>query len=69
MPRKRSRDEVLGTLLRASVFLRPYKVRLGCVFLLIILVSLFSLVFPALTGWIVDFVNGNVRPSSRGCST
>jgi subfamily B ATP-binding cassette protein MsbA len=49
----------LGTLLRASVFLRPYKPQLACVFLLIILVSLFSLVFPALTGWIIDFANGN----------
>jgi subfamily B ATP-binding cassette protein MsbA len=36
---------------------------LVCVFLLIILVSLFSLIFPALTGWIIDFANGN-RPKN-----
>jgi len=58
MPRKHSRSEIQGTLLRASVFLRPYKFRLGCVFLLILTVSLISLVFPALSGWIIDFVNG-----------
>jgi len=63
MPRKHSRAEVLGTLLRASVFLRPYKRQLGAVFCLIILVSLLSLLFPALTGWIVDFANGN-RPKN-----
>jgi subfamily B ATP-binding cassette protein MsbA len=61
MARKRSSSEILGTLLRASVYLRPYKARLIVVFLLIILVSLVSLVFPTLTGWIVDFANGN-RP-------
>ena len=61
MPRKHSRAEVLGTLLRASVFLRPYRRQLAVVFCLIILVSLLSLLFPALTGWIVDFANGN-RP-------
>jgi subfamily B ATP-binding cassette protein MsbA len=58
MARKHSRSEILGTLLRASVFLRPYKSRLTCVFLLIFGVSLISLVFPALSGWIIDFVNG-----------
>jgi subfamily B ATP-binding cassette protein MsbA len=58
MARKHSRSEILGTLLRASVFLRPYKSRLTCVFLLIIVVSLFSLAFPALMGWVIDFVNG-----------
>jgi len=58
MARKHSRSEILGTLLRASVYLRPYKPQLACVFLLIILVSVFSLVFPTLTGWIIDFVNG-----------
>jgi subfamily B ATP-binding cassette protein MsbA len=63
MARKRSSAEILGTLLRASVYLRPYKSRLTCVFLLIVLVSLFSLVFPAVTGWIVDLANGN-RPKN-----
>jgi subfamily B ATP-binding cassette protein MsbA len=61
MPRKHSRSEISGTLLRASVFLRPYKPQLACVFLLIITVSIFSLVFPTLTGWIIDLTNGN-RP-------
>jgi ABC-type multidrug transport system fused ATPase/permease subunit len=59
MSRQHSRSEILGTLLRTSVFLRPYKPQLACVFLLIFAVSLLSLVFPALTGWIVDFSNGN----------
>jgi len=59
MARKHSRSEILGTLLRACVFLRPYRLQLACVFLLIIVVSLFSLIFPALTGWIVDFANGS----------
>ena len=62
MPRRRSRSEIVGTLLRASVYLRPYKGRLVCVFLLILGVSLISLVFPAITGWIVDYVNGR-RPT------
>jgi len=59
MARKHSRSEILGTLLRACVFLRPYRLQLACVFLLIIVVSLFSLVFPTLTGWIIDLANGN----------
>jgi len=59
MPRKRSRDEVLGTLARASVYLRPYRLALTGVFLLIVAFSLISLVFPALTGWVVDFANGH----------
>jgi subfamily B ATP-binding cassette protein MsbA len=62
MPRRHSRTEILGTLLRAGVFLRPYKLQLVCVFFLIVLVSLFSLLFPALIGWVIDFVNGK-RPT------
>ncbi len=42
--------------------MRPYRGRLTCVFLLIVGVSLLSLVFPALTGWMIDFVNGH-RPT------
>ena len=42
MPRKHSRSEILGTLLRTSVFLRPYKPQLACVFLLVFAVSLLS---------------------------
>jgi subfamily B ATP-binding cassette protein MsbA len=59
MPRKRSRDEVWGTLRRASVYLMPYRARLGGVFALIIAFSLFSLVFPALMGGIIDFATGH----------
>jgi subfamily B ATP-binding cassette protein MsbA len=55
MPRKRSRDEVFSTLKRASVYLVPYRLRLLGVFGLIIGVSLFTLVFPALTGAIFDY--------------
>jgi subfamily B ATP-binding cassette protein MsbA len=64
MPRKRSRAEVLGTLGRASVYLRPYRLRLAGVFALIIVFSLISLVFPALTGWIIDLANGG-HPHNR----
>jgi len=63
MPRKRSRSEVLGTLRRATVFLLPYRTQLAGVFALIITVSLISLVFPTLTGWIVDFADGK-RPAN-----
>jgi subfamily B ATP-binding cassette protein MsbA len=59
MPRKRSRDEVLATLLRASVYLVPYRAQLTSVFLLILAVSLFSLTFPALQGCIIDVANGH----------
>ena len=55
MPRKRSRDEVLGTLLRASRYLLPYKLQLAGVFLLIIVVTLCSLSFPRITGKVFDF--------------
>jgi subfamily B ATP-binding cassette protein MsbA len=48
----------LGTLLRVAVYLRPYKLQLAGVFSLIVLVSLFSLIFPAISGWIIDLVNG-----------
>ena len=61
MPRKRSRDEVLATLGRASIYLVPYRKQLTCVFLLILTVSLFSLTFPALQGCIIDVANGR-RP-------
>jgi len=55
MPRKRSRDEILGTLLRASRYLLPYKLQLAGVFLLIIVVTLCSLSFPRITGKVFDF--------------
>jgi ATP-binding cassette, subfamily B, bacterial MsbA len=59
MPRKRSRDEVIATLRRASVYLVPYRGTLALVFLLIVTVSLFSLTFPALQGCIIDIANGH----------
>jgi subfamily B ATP-binding cassette protein MsbA len=40
------------------VYLRPCRNQLYVVFSLIVLVSLVSLVFPALSGWIIDYVNG-----------
>jgi subfamily B ATP-binding cassette protein MsbA len=54
MPRHRSRDEVLGTLVRASGFLKPYKFQLLGVFGLLILVAGCSLAFPRITGKIID---------------
>jgi ATP-binding cassette, subfamily B, bacterial MsbA len=54
MSRKRSRDEVLGTLFRASTFLKPYKLPLLGVFLLIVVVTLCSLSFPRIVGKIID---------------
>ncbi len=58
MARKHSRNEVLGTLRRASTYLRPYLLRLTGVFFLILAASLLSLAFPAMTGWIIDYANG-----------
>lgn len=55
MARKRSRDEVLGTLIRASGYMKPYKLQLAGVALLIGVVTSCSLTFPLLTGRIVDF--------------
>ncbi len=52
--RKRSRDEVLGTLIRASGYLRPYKLRIAGVFALIILFTLCSLAFPRIFGMVID---------------
>jgi subfamily B ATP-binding cassette protein MsbA len=54
MGRKRSRDEVLGTLLRASAYLKPYKAQLTGVFSLILLFTVCSLAFPRIMGKIVD---------------
>jgi len=54
MPRKRSRDEVLGTLVRASAYLKPYKLQLFGVFLLIVVVTFCSLSFPRIVGKIID---------------
>jgi len=54
MPRKRSRDEVLGTLVRAAGYLKPYKLQLACVCALIIVFTLCSLAFPRITGKIID---------------
>jgi subfamily B ATP-binding cassette protein MsbA len=54
MPRKRSRDEVLGTLVRASGYLKPYKLQLLGVFGLIVVATLCSLSFPRITGKVID---------------
>ena len=54
MPRKRTRDQVLGTLLRASAYLKPYKLQLTGVFALIIVFTLCSLAFPRISGKIID---------------
>ncbi len=54
MPRKRSRDEVLGTLLRASRYLRPYRPQLMGVGAIILLFTACSLAFPRLMGFIID---------------
>jgi subfamily B ATP-binding cassette protein MsbA len=54
MPRKRSRDDVLGTLVRASAYLRPYQLQLFGVFTLIVVVTVCSLSVPCLTGKIID---------------
>jgi subfamily B ATP-binding cassette protein MsbA len=55
MPRrKRSRDEVVGTLFRASAYLTPYKLQLLAAFGFIILFTLCSLAFPFLMGRIID---------------
>jgi subfamily B ATP-binding cassette protein MsbA len=54
MPCKRSRDDVLGTLVRASAYLRPYQLQLFGVFTLIVVVTVCSLSVPCLTGKIID---------------
>jgi subfamily B ATP-binding cassette protein MsbA len=54
MPRKRSRDEVLGTLVRASRYLQPYKAQMVGVFAIILLFTASSLAFPRLMGKIID---------------
>ena len=54
--RKHSRGEVIRTLRRGAVFLRPYWTQLTTVFLLIITVSILSLIFPRLMGWIIGDV-------------
>jgi len=54
MPRKRSRDEVFGTLIRASGYLKPYKPQLAGVFAIILLFTASSLAFPRLMGKIID---------------
>jgi subfamily B ATP-binding cassette protein MsbA len=54
MPRKRSRDQVLGTLYRASGYLRPYALQLAGVFGIILIFTVSSLAFPRLTGKIID---------------
>jgi subfamily B ATP-binding cassette protein MsbA len=60
MARKRTRDEVLGTLVRASAYLVPYKGPLAAAFGFIVLFTLCSLAFPFLLGKIVDFA---VKPN------
>jgi subfamily B ATP-binding cassette protein MsbA len=54
MSHKRSRDEVMGTLVRASAYLRPYKAQLAGVFFIILLFTACSLAFPRLMGKIID---------------
>jgi subfamily B ATP-binding cassette protein MsbA len=51
--RKSSGGDIAGTLRRALVYLRPYRLQLTIVFLLVLAVSGLSLVFPRLMGWIV----------------
>ena len=56
MPRhKRSRDEVLGILVRASAYLKPYRPQLAMAFGFIVLFTLCSLAFPYLMGRIIDY--------------
>jgi ATP-binding cassette, subfamily B, bacterial MsbA len=57
MPRTRSRDEVFGTLVRASTYLKPYKLQLSGVFALIVVVTVCSLAFPVMQGKIVDYAS------------
>jgi subfamily B ATP-binding cassette protein MsbA len=52
--RKRTRDEVLGILVRASGYLKPYKPQLASAFAFILLFTLCSLAFPYLMGRIID---------------
>jgi ATP-binding cassette, subfamily B, bacterial MsbA len=54
MPRKRTRDEVLGTLVRASGYLKPYKLQLVGVLATILVYTGSSLSFPWLMGKIID---------------
>ena len=54
MSRKRSRDEIAGTLFRAGAYLRPYTAQLTAVFLIILLFTACSLAFPRLMGAIID---------------
>jgi subfamily B ATP-binding cassette protein MsbA len=54
MPRKRSRDEVFGTFVRACSYLKPYKLKLLGVFGLILVFTFCSLAFPRITGKIID---------------
>jgi subfamily B ATP-binding cassette protein MsbA len=54
MPRRRSRDEVWGTLVRASGYLRPYKAQMLSVFGAILVGTVSSLAFPRLMGRIID---------------
>jgi subfamily B ATP-binding cassette protein MsbA len=54
MPRKRTREETLGTLVRASRYLQPYKPQLIGVLAIIVLFTASSLAFPWLMGNIID---------------
>ncbi|HEX4139940.1 MAG TPA: ABC transporter ATP-binding protein [Candidatus Methylacidiphilales bacterium] len=54
MPRKRNRDEVLGTLVRAGAYLKPYKLQLAGVLATILVFTASSLAFPRLMGMIID---------------
>jgi subfamily B ATP-binding cassette protein MsbA len=54
MSRKRSRDEVAGTLVRASAYLRPYRPQLVLIFLIAVVFTVSSLAFPLLTGRVID---------------
>jgi subfamily B ATP-binding cassette protein MsbA len=55
--RKRSRDEVFGILLRASQYLKPYKLQLAGVGGLILFIAVCSLAFPAIMGRIIDYTS------------
>ncbi len=54
MPRKMSRNETAGTLLRASAYLKPYKPQLVLIAVIALLFTVSSLAFPWLTGRVID---------------
>lgn len=51
---KRSTAHLLSTLIRAGTYLRPYLGQMAIIFILIVLVSVLSLVFPRVVGRVID---------------